>query len=158
MPILRRAAYIVMLLVLVSVIAGCPQKKAEKETVATIGKYHIYKEDLLSEAELYPPQYLKKISKEQFLDNLIEKKILLIEAQHQGLDKKPEFLKMIERFWEQSLLRSLLDEKSRQIRSSAKPGEGSRRQTEMMQEWVEGLKKNSTIKIYKDTLEKIELK
>ena len=149
------------LLVILSIaLAGCAKEKPSKESLATIGDYSIYKEDLVSEAELYPPAYRKTVTKEEMLSGLIEKKIMLMEAHRQGLDKKPEFLRMVQRFWEQSLLRSLLDKKSKEMLSSLRGTDEERNEKagRMMQEWADGLEKNVTVRINKEVLEKIELK
>lgn len=58
-------------------------------------------------------------SKREFLNMLIRRKLVLQDAQARGLDKDKEFLKSIERFWEQSLLKRMMDEKSKDITGSA---------------------------------------
>jgi hypothetical protein len=57
-------------------------------------------------------------AKEAFLNNLINRKLILQEAQALELDKKTDFLKSIERFWEQSLLKLILDRKVKEIRET----------------------------------------
>lgn len=57
-------------------------------------------------------------SRKQFLDSLIARKLILQDAQSKGLDKEKDFLKTIERFWEQSLLKASLDAKTREISGS----------------------------------------
>lgn len=157
---MKKAAYLIFIVFLIVALDGCTRGKSNKEVLVTIDNYSLYKEDFLSEARLYPPSYREKLTKEQILDDLIQKKLLLLEAQRQGLDKEPTFMKMVERFWEQSLLRSLLEKKSKEILSSIKAPEGERGQkaTQIMQQWIDSLKKKAKIKINKDALEKIELK
>jgi len=58
-------------------------------------------------------------SKREFLNMLIRRKLVLQDAQARGLDKDKEFLKSIERFWEQSLLKRAMDQKSQEITGSA---------------------------------------
>ena len=58
-------------------------------------------------------------SKREFLNMLIRRKLVLQDAQARGLDKDKEFLKSIERFWEQSLLKRVMDKKSQEITGSA---------------------------------------
>ena len=58
-------------------------------------------------------------SREDFLGNLIDRKLILQDAEHKGIDKDAKFLKMIERFWEQSLLKAALEKKSEEIAGSA---------------------------------------
>ncbi len=157
---MRKIPYFIVIAALVIGFNGCAKSEPKKEVLAAIGKYTLYKEDLLSEVELYPPAYRAKISKEEMLDTLIQKKILLLEAQRQGLDKDPAFMKMVERFWEQSLLRSLLDKKSDEILSSIEGPEKERTEKAklIMRQWVEDLEKNANININKEALEKIEIR
>ena len=58
-------------------------------------------------------------SRREFLNMLIRRKLVLQDAQARGLDKDKEFLKSIERFWEQSLLKRMMDKKSQEITGSA---------------------------------------
>ncbi len=157
---MKTISRLVLLAFILTALAGCAREKHGKEVIATIGDYSLYKEDFISEAELYPPAYRKTLTKEGMLDELIKKKIMLMEAERQGLDKKPEFLKMVQRFWEQSLLRSLLDKKSKEILSSLKgpAEERNKKAGQMMQEWVNDLGKDVKIRINKEALEKIEIK
>lgn len=156
---MKRIVYLIIIISALAVLTGCAQKP-KKEVIATIGNYPIYEEDLVSEADLYPPAYLKTLTKEQILEELIRKKILLIEAQRQGLDRQPEFMKMIERFWEQSLLRSLLDKKSKELLSSLKGTEKERKEraSQIIEDWVEELRKNTTISIDKEKLDKLDIR
>ena len=50
-----------------------------------------------------------------FLNNLITRKLLLQEGQRQGLDTQKDFLRSIENFWEQSLLKLVVDQKVKEI-------------------------------------------
>lgn len=157
---MKTISRLVLFAFVLTAFTGCAKERPVKEVLATIGDYSLYKEDFVSEAELYPPAYRKNITKEEMLGDLIKKKIMLMEAERRGLDKKPEFLKMVQRFWEQSLLRSLLDKKSKETLSSLKGPEEERNKKagQMMQEWVDSLEKNVKIRINKEALEKIEIK
>lgn len=157
---LKKVLYLIFITVLFIAVNSCAREKPVTEVIATINDYSLYKEDFLFEAQLYPPSHRERLTKEQILDDLIQKKLLLLEAQRQGLDKNPAFMKMVERFWEQSLLRSLLEKKSKEILSSIQAPEEERNQraSQMMQQWVEDLRKGAKIQINKELFEKIELK
>lgn len=158
---MKKAAYLIFIVFLIVALDGCTRGKSNKEVLVTIDNYALYKEDFLSEARLYPPAYRENLTKEQILDDLIQKKLLLLEAQRQGLDKEPTFMKMVERFWEQSLLRSLLEKKSKEILSSMQKvpeEERSQKAGQIMQQWINNLRNNAKIQINKGALEKIELK
>ncbi|MFA5164834.1 MAG: hypothetical protein WC481_04660 [Candidatus Omnitrophota bacterium] len=139
---------------------GCSQQQHKKEAIATIGSYSLYRDDFMSELALYPPEYLQKVTKEQVLDGIIQKKVLLLEAQRRGLDKEPQFMKMVERFWEQSLLRSLLDERSEEILSEIPEADKDRniKAGEALRSWIEELEKKTPVEINADALEKITIK
>jgi hypothetical protein len=156
---LRKITCLALLLLLVAV-CGCAEKGPKREVIATIGDYSLYKEDFLSELSLYPPEYRNNIPKEQLLNDIIEKKVLLLEARRQGLDRNPEFMKMIERFWEQSLLRSLLNKKSEEILSSIPQSEKdrNRKASGMIKSWIVDLEKKTKIDINREILNKITIK
>ncbi|MCM8793571.1 MAG: SurA N-terminal domain-containing protein [Candidatus Omnitrophica bacterium] len=61
--------------------------------------------------------------KEKFLENLVNRKLILQEAENLGLNKDKEFLKSIERFYEQMLLKAVLDKKSNEFASKTQVNE-----------------------------------
>jgi len=103
---------------------GCG-KSADKgrgsEVVATIGKYVLMVDDLREEEKYsavsrYPSGDSRK-AKLELLGQIITKKALLQEAQRQDFDKDRAFMRMIERYWEQALLRMLMNRKVAEISS-----------------------------------------
>ena len=68
---------------------------------------------------MYPKEFKDSVygvidtaeSRQNFLSALIDRKLLLQYAQKEGFDKETSFLQTIERFWEQSLLKIVLDKK-----------------------------------------------
>lgn len=114
-------AAVLSLLVLV-IAVGCGRKKAgpdESSIVARIDNYEMTVKDfreevLLTAANKYLPEDPIK-AKEELLDELIVKKILVKEAQAQNFDKDKAFMKEIERYWEQALLKLLMRKKSREF-------------------------------------------
>lgn len=156
---MRKTAFLLFAAAVTAAVAGCAGQP-QKTVIATIGDYSLYEDDFRSELSLYPPEYRQKISREQLLENIIQKKVLLLEAQRRGLDRDPQFMKMVERFWEQSLLRSLLDRKSEEILSSLAPPEKDRNKkaAELMRSWIEELEKKARVTINRQAFEKIEIK
>ncbi len=157
---MRKIIPLTLIAVFALSVGGCAEKGPKKEVIATIGNYSLYKEDFLSESSLYPPEYLNNVTKEQILNNIIEKKVLLLEAQRQGLDRNPEFMKMVERFWEQSLLRSLLNKKSEEILSSIPQSDKdrNRKASGMIKSWIVDLVRKANIDIDREALEKIGIR
>jgi len=135
----------------VLMISGCQYQAKDKQILAKINNYEITKEEFIEEFKdsAYGVSDTEE-SRKSFLDNLINRKLVLQEAQRQGLDKKKDFLKSIERFWEQSLLKVMLDKKSKDI--SALKGAGKGDMEDTYNSWIDELRKNSDIKIDYDLL------
>ncbi len=59
-------------------------------------------------------------SRNQFLSNYITRLLILKEAEKTGLAKDPEFLRSVELFWQQSLIKLMLDKKIKEMSLNAK--------------------------------------
>jgi hypothetical protein len=103
------------------IIFGCScQPKVKKTILAKINNYEITKEEFEQEFKSSPYSRADTLgSRKEFLQNLINRKLILQDAEAGGLAKEPGFLKMIERFWEQSLLKLALDQKTKEIAGAA---------------------------------------
>ncbi len=55
-------------------------------------------------------------TKTEFLKDLIRKKLLILEAKRMNLDQEENFRQTIERYWESTLIRDLLNQKGMQLR------------------------------------------
>ena len=112
---------LLVLVTLLSFIAGCSSgnSNAENKIVAQINKYKMTAGDLKYEFKNASYDEIERIKTEngrkQYLESFIEKEVLLQEAQRQGVDKEKAFMKSIENYWEQALLKTLLERKSREI-------------------------------------------
>ncbi|MEK6733353.1 MAG: SurA N-terminal domain-containing protein [Candidatus Omnitrophota bacterium] len=137
---------ILIIILAVLMIAGCKCQAKDKQVLARINNYEITKQEFDEEFKdsAYGVSDTEE-SRKSFLENLINRKLVLQEAQRQGLDKDKAFLKSIERFWEQSLLKVMLDKKSKDV-SLLK--DASKREVEDAYDgWIDGMRKNSDIKI-----------
>jgi len=100
-------------------ILGCKARTPDKVILAKVNSYEITGQEFSEEFKMSgfgrvdTPE-----SKKDFLNNLINRKLILQEAQKKGLDTDKSFLKMIENFWEQSLLKLALDRKTKEIAGS----------------------------------------
>jgi len=56
-----------------------------------------------------------KENRREFLENFINRKLILREAEELGLSKDPQFLDSVHSFWEQSLLKLILDNKIKEL-------------------------------------------
>jgi len=106
-----------MALILPFIASGCSGSVPSDKIVVQINDYPLtlseYNE-MLEEAGI-SGEPVK--TREAFVENLINRKLLLQEAQRKGLDKEKDFLRSIEKFWEQSLLKIIIDKKTSEILS-----------------------------------------
>ena len=54
----------------------------------------------------------------EWLTRIIERELIVQEAQRMGLDRNPEFMQSIERFWKEALLKQALQRKAVEVASS----------------------------------------
>ncbi len=109
----------IILLLMVAVLILKLKSPKQEDYLVKINNYTISLQEFT--AEFLASPYARNNtpeSKREFLDTLIWRKLILQEAQAKGLDKDKEFLKSIERFWEQSLLKRAMDNKTQEITGS----------------------------------------
>ncbi len=100
--------------------SGCAQK--EKPAV-TIGAITITAEEFESAYQKVSGAKPKALTRKEFLDTMIARKLILHEAEMLGLDKDPHFLESLQIFWEQSLLKLVLARKINELSVGAKVSE-----------------------------------
>ncbi|MDD5680172.1 MAG: hypothetical protein PHI59_02905 [Candidatus Omnitrophica bacterium] len=109
----------VFTLAIAFLVSGCAGKKGEERIVASINNYDMTVEDFDYESKsiLDTGRMLGEIpvTKEEMLDALIIKEILIQEAVRENLDKEKDFMRSIEAYWEHTLLKDLLTKKSEEI-------------------------------------------
>lgn len=132
--------------------SGCscstPKKPSgEEKIVAKINKYNMTVEDFRDSARAVSG------TKEQMLDALITKNILIQEAQKQNFDKDKAFMKEIERYWEQALLKLLIRKKTAELTTVY--GGDKKRVEAALEEWVKELRARANVKIYKENFDGI---
>lgn len=98
----------ILILILIISISGCAQK--EKAAI-TIDDIEITAQEFA--AAFAESRFVDQSSggKKDFLDQYISKKLILHEAENMGVDKNPEFLLDVQKYWEQGLLKRTLDKK-----------------------------------------------
>ena len=122
-------------------LAGCGNSppSSSDDAVAKVGNYVITRQEF---EEAYKDSSYGALgtfaSRKTFLNNMINQKLILLDAEKKGLDKNKEFLKMVENFWQQSLLTMAMQEKVR---------EGGN-----LDKWVEYLKNNTKVEINQEAL------
>ena len=121
---MARIKILILLFLTAAFISGCskcPSGTKAAEVVVSINNYDITRDEFetLFRESAYGKSDTPE-SRREFLGNLIDRKLILQYAQKEGLDREGAFLKMIESFWEQSLLKVALDRKNREIPSPSK--------------------------------------
>ena len=99
---------------------SCTKKEAnEEKVIAKINDYPLtldeFQYELASQMELDKNFKLTKEAKRQFLDQLIQKELLIQEAKRLKLDTREEFRRAIEKYWEATLIKNLLELKGKEI-------------------------------------------
>lgn len=110
--------YMIFLFGLSVIMLGCAKQDEPGPILARVNNYEITLtefQERFQNSSYATKDTLK--SRKDFLDVLINQKLMLQQAQADGLDKSQDFLKSIERFWEQSLLTRVLEKKSNEISS-----------------------------------------
>jgi peptidyl-prolyl cis-trans isomerase C len=121
---------------------GCAKRPSEnKPILASINDYTITKDEF--EEKFRNSPYATSDSAESraaFLNNLINRKLVLQDAHKKGLDADPAFLKSVESFWEQSLLKLTLNKKSQEVAASTQVSDAE------VREAYDAMAKDSTAK------------
>lgn len=99
---------------------GCSQEPSNnKEVIATINDYELtleeFEDQLVADLNYEEDYKLTREAKEEFLDQLIRKELLIQEATRLELNRKEKFIKAIERYWEATLIRDLMELKGEEF-------------------------------------------
>lgn len=116
---LKRLVFLFLAVFIFAAISGCDlrgkEAKGDKRVVARINNYDLTIKDFSDEARfMIAPDYLAanpEKANNEALEGLITKKVLLQEAQKQNFDKDKAFMREIERYWEQALIKLLINKK-----------------------------------------------
>ena len=156
---IKKRSYLLPLFLAVIFLSGCcqaPSGGGNEEVVVSINSYNITRSEF--EKEFKDSAYSKADTtdaRKNFLEGLINRKLILQQAQADGLDKEKSFLKTIEKFWEQSLLKIALDRKTGEIdaKLSASGWDAKRKEeSKLMDDWINGLRSKASIKVKEDIL------
>ena len=167
---MMKAKTIALLAIALSVIlitCGCGKKSAEQNEsriIARINDYEMTTDDFRDEARIalrgkYAQEELIK-AREELLEDLIIKNILIQEAQSQNFDKDRAFMKEIEKYWEQALLKLLIKKKMEEL-SGGIPGDMAKdakrkKVAEALDKWMSDLRKGASVKINKKVFDELK--
>jgi len=113
---LKKFGFVMVVGLVAALITGCENKLDKNQIVARINDYEVTVDDFKYEAERTIPG----VSKETILQDIITKELLLQEAQKMDLDKNKFFMKEIENYWKQGLIKRLIKIKGEEFISTAK--------------------------------------
>ena len=104
-------------LALFVLLSSCGGKQSEEgKPIAKVNDFIIaedsFRRELAASAYFHNIPGLSNDDKKSFLDNQIRKELLIQEATQLGLERAEEFRQTIERYWEQTLISTLLEQKS----------------------------------------------
>ena len=112
--------FIITLLLIIPALLGCGREKENNnEVLVRINEFQMplaeFQERLAAEIRLKDDFQLTLQAKKQFLEESIDKELLVQEAKKQHLDTKKDFIQAMNRYWESTLIRDLLAIKSKEI-------------------------------------------
>ena len=105
------------------------REDAERQVIGNINDYELTIKDFMEDSGLryrMVRPYLSKDPvkiKEEIIDKLMTKNVLLQEAQRLSLDKEKAFMREIEAYWQQALLKMLIKNKTEEISKLVTVGE-----------------------------------
>ena len=130
---MKKTAVLASALILISC-GGCADKPALSggKVLAKINNYELTVEDFNDETRLTAAnkglRADTKKAREEMLDEVVSKKILLQEAQRQNFDKDRAFMNEIERYWEQALIKLMVRRKTEEFARAIIVGENEVRE------------------------------
>ncbi len=117
----RKVTIILMATILLFLFIGCSSDNGADQPgiLATINNFQLTQDEfqrkLVKEIE-YSNSYKATIdAKKEFLASIIKKELLIQEAARLGLDKRKDFILAIEKYWEATLIKHLMEEKNQEI-------------------------------------------
>ncbi len=99
-------------------LTSCKGKQPAQKAVATVNDSPIslveLQKEVSSYSKLQPASRITSQSLEEHLRIMIEKKIMIQEAMKKGLAEDEKFVETIKKFWEQTLIRELINAKNKE--------------------------------------------
>jgi len=91
-------------------------------------------------------------SRRQFLESYAVRFMVLEEALAQGMDKDPKFLKEVESFWQQTLVKRIMEKKTIAARAALKGKWTIEEENRILEGWLQYLKSKTSVKANKNLL------
>jgi hypothetical protein len=109
------------LLAMTALVSGCSPQSADaaaEKPAVIINQLRLNAQELEQEKrdlDFSHQEVRAGTGEPEWLSRLIERELLVQEAQRLGLDREPEFMRTIERFWKEALIKLLLERKIQEI-------------------------------------------
>jgi len=118
----KKMPYLCVLIVALTLICCSLDSEKEGTTLCRINNYNLtlaeFERQLRAEQELDPEFKWTRGARAAFLEELIRKELLIQEAKKFKLDAREKFLRTIERYWEMTLIRDLIELKGKEAAKS----------------------------------------
>ena len=154
---MKRASFLCLVIILTGCVLcfnhGCSKKPEPERIVVRVNDYSMTDEDFIDEVEHSPYASEEAKDLESLLNLAIRRQVLIQEAQRQGLDRRMGFMKTIERYWEQTLIKELLKKQTREVLVTVSED----KQDEALADWFEELYKSADIEINKQVLDELKM-
>jgi hypothetical protein len=115
----RKIVYPLLLVLCIGLVSCGEGTGPTSETLVKINEYEMpleeYQRQLKAELELDEHFKVTQEAKRDFLEDMITKELLVQEAKRLKLDRREPFVHAIERYWESTLIRDLMDLKAKEI-------------------------------------------
>ncbi len=115
----KRFLFPVLALLSLIVFSSCEERAKDSKVLARINDYELtlseFQYQLALESELDKSFKLTDQARKEFLEGLIRKELLIQEARRLKLDRRDDFVRAMERYWESTLIKDLLEIKTRDI-------------------------------------------
>lgn len=117
---MKKGLLILLILSLSFLLLCCSQEQTvKKEALAKINDYVLtlkeFEDQLAAELEFDKDFKLTKKAKQEFLDQIIQKELLIQEAKKLQMDTRKKFIMTIERYWKSTLIRDLMESKGNEF-------------------------------------------
>lgn len=145
----RLSIFIMLAVLLVLPAQGCAKKRppSDDKIIAQINNYKLMASDFTDGG------------RGATLDEMIIKNILVQEAQAQNFDKDRAFMKEIEAYWEQALIKLLIKKKTEEFAAQITAQDSATKRLKVQQAleaWVRDLRRHARVKIYEENLKQIQ--
>ncbi|PKL50031.1 MAG: hypothetical protein CVV37_07390 [Nitrospira bacterium HGW-Nitrospira-1] len=109
---------ILLIFLSVLLVSACQNKKQEEKVIATVNDTPItlaeFEKEMASYSKRQPTFKMTPRETEEVLETIIEKKLMIKEAMEKGLAEDERFRDTIKIFWEQTLIRDLINTKNKE--------------------------------------------